>query len=289
MKNLKSKTAILLAAAALSLGFVKKAHGAITLTCYNQYTSGSWLFGTAPAGCNVTPSYSQSTTKYQYSPVIFNHSLSTSTARVAYMSKMYPLVRDVATYYMKRRKPTVSAAELSGWVRGIMATAHQETLWTHFRKPTDGIVRYMRGDNLHGHGMMQVDDRSHQAALLQGKGIDLVYNMMYGMDVYYAAWQKAATVSCASATNYRTRARASWSAYNGGLSRICRFATSPTTGDGRYASRYDNREWLSYVTNPKATTEFNVKCLVEGVRPCALLKISTTTTSQIASSYDQEM
>jgi hypothetical protein len=208
----------------------------------------------------------------QYSPLIFDHSGNVTTVRNKYMTEMYALLRDIGTYYIKRRNPNVSAAELNGFLQGLYATAHQETYWTHYRKPTDGIIRYMRGDSLHGHGMMQVDDRSHLAALQQGKGVDLGYNIVYGLDVYYSAWTKAATQSCVgSATDYIKRARAAWSGYNGGNSRICRFATSPTTGDGRYYQRLTDKEWLKYVSSTSAPTSFDIRCLVEGGRPCTLL------------------
>jgi hypothetical protein len=243
---------------------------AIDLACTNRVT-GSWNFGAAPYACNVSPSISQAWTKIQYSPVLFDHSGSSTTVRNGYMTQMYALLRETGTYYLRRRNPQVSATEVAAFLEGLYALAHQETFWTHYRKPTDGIIRYMRGDFEHGHGMMQVDDRSHVAALMAGKGVDLGYNITYGLDIYYAAWVKTPTQSCVgSATNYVARARAAWSAYNGGPSRICRFYSSPTTGDSSYYTKLQQKLWLRYVTSKSASTPFNIRCLVEGSRPCLL-------------------
>lgn len=279
-QKIKSKGGLLALAAALVTLTSLSSNAAISLTCA-QKTSGTWGFGTSPYACNVSPSMTQAVTKSQYAPVIFNHSKTVSAARADYMSNMYTLLRDVGTYYIQKRKPTVSTAEKNGFLQGLYTLAHQETYWTHYRQPTDGIIRYMRGDSDHGHGMMQIDDRSHVAALKEGKGVDLAYNIVYGLDVYYAAWVKSATASCVgSSTNYTARARASWSAYNGGSGRICRFATSPTSGDKSYATKLSQKAWLSSVRSTTATTPFNVKCLVEGTRPCALSQASAALASR---------
>lgn len=274
MKNLNKKTIGVLSVVAVVFVATSfsKAEALISLTC-TQKVSGSWNFGVSPYACNVSPSMTQSTTTSQFSPAIFDHSKTLSTARIEYMSNMYTLLRDMGTYYIKRRKPTVTTTETNAFLRGLYALAHQETFWTHYRKPVDGIIRYMRGDYDHGHGLMQIDDRSHIDALKEGKGVDLAYNIVYGLDIYYAAWVKAATAYCVgSSTNYISRARAAWSAYNGGPSRICRFYSSPTSGDSSYYTKLTQKLWLNYVQSTTALTPFNVKCLIEGVRPCALVR-----------------
>ncbi len=272
MKNLKTKYVLSAVALVFVVIVTARAEAIISLTCTHK-VSGSWNFGVSPYACNVSPSMTQWTTRYQFSPVIFDHTKTLSTVRIEYMSNMYTLLRDVGTYYIKRRKPTVTTTEKNAFLQGLYALAHQETFWTHYRKPTDGIIRYMRGDYDHGHGVMQIDDRSHVAALNEGKGVDLVYNIVYGLDVYYAAWVKAATAYCVGgATNYTARARAAWSAYNGGPSRICRFYTSPTSGDSGYYTKLTQKLWLNYVQSTTALTPFNVSCLVEGTRPCSLVR-----------------
>jgi hypothetical protein len=98
----------------------------------------------------------------------------------------------------------------------------------------------------------------------------LVYNMMFGLDIYYDGWVRSAKAACvASTTDYKSRARAAWAAYNGGPGAICRWKQS-TAGDQQYLAKYNQRAWLSYVADPQAPVSLDVKCLVEGQRPCAL-------------------
>lgn len=242
---------------------------AVDLTCTSKI-GGSWSFGTAPSACNVSPLMTQDSVKGQYATLLFDDSTSSAASeRKTFLSEMYPLLREVGTAYLVRENPSVTQAELNGFLDGLYALAHQETYWTHYRNGKDQLIRYMRGDNDHGHGLMQVDDRSHQNALQQGRGVDLVYNIVYGLDVYYAAWKRSATASCvSSATNYKTRARASWSAYNGGPSKICRWSQSPTAGDTGYVTKYDQRKWLDYVQDTQAPVAVDVNCLMFNTRPC---------------------
>ncbi len=197
-----------------------------------------------------------------------------SSLRRQYMSELYPVARELGAYYLKRRNANVSPAEIEGFLAGFYALLHQETFWTHYRRGTDSLVRYMRGDSLHGYGIMQVDDRSHAVAINKGKGVDLIENMVYGLDVYYAAWTRSASASCvASTTNYVQRARAAWSAYNGGSGSICRW-TNPNSAhaskDKGYYEKFTGRTWLSYVSNTDKAAKLDVVCLAEGTRPCAL-------------------
>jgi uncharacterized protein YgiM (DUF1202 family) len=253
----------------VSMIFKYQAQAEVNLNCTSKI-GGSWNFGTAPAACNVSPLMTQDSVRSQYGPLFFNESQDASTERRNFLSEMFPLLRDVATAYILRQNPRVSPAELSGFLDGVYALAHQETYWTHYRDGKDQVVRYMRGDSDHGHGMMQVDDRSHVAALREGRGVDLVYNIVYGLDIYYKAWVKSATASCVSSeTNYKSRARASWAAYNGGSSKLCRW-TSNTTGDKQYLAKFDQRAWLNYVTDTQAPVQVDVNCLIYNQRPCAL-------------------
>ena len=243
---------------------------AVDLTCTNAI-GGGWNFGTAPKSCNVSPLASTPLIKNQYGPILFDDAEATATERQKYLTKMYPVLRDVGRYYIYKRNPAVSAVEVNSFVEGLFTLANQESFWSHYRNGTDGVVRYMRGDSFHGHGMMQVDDRSHTAALKQGKGVDLVYNMMYGLDIFYDSWKKSATASCInSPMDYKNRTRAAWSAYNGGPGSICRWKNKNTAGDQQFLAKYNAKSWLSFVADPKAPVAIDIKCLAEGVRPCAL-------------------
>ncbi len=244
---------------------------AADLVCTNAI-GGSWNFGTAPKSCNVSPLANTVQTKNQYDSVLFNDADAVSLGRQKYITSMYPVLRDVGRYYIQKRNPAASVTEVNFFVEGLFTLANQESFWSHYRNGTDGVVRYMRGDNLHGHGMMQVDDRSHAAALKKGKGVDLIYNMMYGLDIFYASWTKSATASCISSPNdFKNRTRAAWSAYNGGPGAICRWKNKNTAGDQQFLAKYDAKSWLPFVADPKAPVTVDIKCLAEGVRPCAPL------------------
>ncbi|RZA05751.1 MAG: hypothetical protein EOP11_12095 [Proteobacteria bacterium] len=251
----------------------KPTPGSNFTACTNKL-GGSWTFGTTPSACNVSPAQSTAFVNAQYNAVIYKEGV--STARKDYMNEMYAMAKEAGTYYIKRRNPKVSQAEINGFLAGFFTLMNQETFWTHYRKGADSITRYMRGDELHGYGLMQVDDRSHSVALNQGKGVDLIENIVYGLDIYYAAWVKTATASCISSpTDYKSRARGAWSAYNGGTANngICRFANpkaSHAQKDKDYLAKFDGKAWMGHITNTNLESALNVSCLAEGVRPCAL-------------------
>lgn len=254
-----------------SPGIPSPGNGNNFTSCLNQL-SGSWNFGTAPSACNVSPAQSTAFVKGQYSPVLFRDGA--ATARTDYMSELYPVARELGTYYIKRRNPNVSGAELNGFLAGFYALLNQESFWTHYRLGTDALVRYMRGDSLHGYGIMQVDDRSHSVAIGQGKGVDLIDNMIYGLDIYYSAWVKSASASCvSSSSNYEERARSAWAAYNGGSGSICRW-TNPNSAwaanDNGYITKFRARAWLGSVASLTKAAALDVNCMAEGARPCAL-------------------
>ncbi len=234
---------------------------------------GDWSFGRAPSICLVDHMQKQSTVRSQYNSILFFDNLNRTVERKRYMTELNAVAKEIASYYLKRRKPSVSSAEINAFTWGLLALMHQETVWSHYREYNDELIRYMRGDSGHGHGLMQVDDRSHQEALLEGRGVDLIHNMIYGLDVFYAAWQNAPSASCVnSPTDYKNRIRSAWSAYNGGPARICRWTS--TTGtfaehDKQFLAKLNNKAWENHVTDQSKKTELNIHCLAEGTRPCA--------------------
>lgn len=242
------------------------------LPCNNK-VAGDWKFGTTGAACNVVPLQTQKFVKSQYAPVLLNEERLQEDARTQYLSNLYPVVRETATYYIKRRKPKASPAEVDGFVAGVFALVSQESTWSHYRLGKDGIARSMRGDKLHGYGLMQVDDRHHPVAIKKGKGTDLIYNILYGLDVFYDNWQKAASAKCVSSnTDYLSRARAAWSAYNAGPRALCRWKNLKSRfaqRDADYLFKHTKRPWNSLVRDSKAPSILDVKCLAEGKRPCA--------------------
>ncbi len=237
----------------------------IDLACHNQ-AGGSWQFATAPQACNVSPLLDSKLAQNEYESVIFDES---KNDRSQYMSAMFSALREVSRSYIRRRNPAVSQQEETGFLEAVFTLAHQESFWSHYRQGSDQIIRYMRGDSLHGHGLMQIDDRSHVDALKQGRGVDLVYNIIYGLDIFYDAWLKSAKSSCIkSSTDYVSRARAAWSAYNGGPGSICRWSKSPSSGDQQFHTKIIQKAWLQLVKDQNAPSQLDIQCLMEGLRPC---------------------
>lgn len=240
--------------------------------CFNR-VGGDWVFGIAPYGCDARTFGSDSRAFTNYTPVIYQQAQSASMERSRYMQELHSLLRDTAIYFIRSRKSSVSQTEVDMFVSATLAIAHQESFWSHYRVATqDNRLKMMRGDFGHGHGLMQLDDRWHYLAANQGKGWELVSNILYSLDEYYAAWQRAPSSSCvSSASNWRSRTRAAYSAYNGGPSQICRWTNPNHTwarNDKGFLQKYDGRAWLAYVGDTSAASTINVKCLAEGGSFC---------------------
>lgn len=244
--------------------------------CQNR-VSGSWQWGIAPYGCDGSVFGADAHLLTNYNAVIFQQARDYSSERARYMQEMYALLREASAHYIKSRKPSVSAAELAAFQRATFAVAYQESYWSHYRKASqDGRYKMMRGDFGHGHGLMQVDDRAHYTAATQGKGWELMQNIYYSLDEYYTAWQRAPSQSCvSSASDWRSRARAAYSAYNGGPARICRWTNPGDTwarNDNGFRDKYDGQAWLSYVADRNMAAKVNVKCLAGGGSNCPVEK-----------------
>ncbi|UTA48394.1 hypothetical protein L1F30_02335 [Simiduia sp. 21SJ11W-1] len=240
--------------------------------CYNK-VGGNWIFGIAPYGCDASAFGSDSHLTTNYPPVIFDTTKNSTTERNRYMQELYGMLLESGEYYMERNKPSASSAEVDAFKHAVLAIAHQESFWSHYRLASqDSRYKMMRGDYGHGHGLMQVDDRWHYLAANQGKGWELVNNIFYSLDEYFTAWQRAPNEWClSSATNWRDRARAAYSAYNGGPSRICRW-TNPddvwARNDVGFVTKYDEQSWLNYVNASQTDSNIDVVCLANGGSYC---------------------
>lgn len=258
--------------------FVVIATGLISTVAYAQNktpdnwkctegVSGEWAFGRAPRACRVNVFQNEADVNQYWKSVIFLDSNTRTTERQRYMSEMNKFVTGMSTAYLKRRKPNVSAAEEAAWTRAVLALVHQESFWSHYRKPTDNKLRMMRGDYGHGHGLMQVDDRWHFVQVNAGGAARIQDNIIYALDLVYKEWERAASASCVGgASNYVSRTRAMYAAYNGGSGKICRW-TNPNDkwarNDKNYYDKFNARSWTKYVDNRK-TYEYNFNCLVQG-------------------------
>jgi hypothetical protein len=238
----------------------------------NNKVGGEWDFGQVPNGCDVKPFQSPVFVAREFKDIIFDDNKDWEAERVRYMQEMYAIIRDAAKSYIKRRKPDVSVDEVRNWTRAILATAHQETYWTHYRRSEVPGLKMIRGDFGHGHGMMQVDDRWHFPAIQEGNGSDIVKNLVYAFDEYFQRWEQAPGESCVDyPENWRQRARTAYSAYNGGASKLCRW-TNPkdrwAKNDKNWIEKYDAKGWLEYVPNLVYKSKIDIECHMNGEANC---------------------
>lgn len=277
---------------ALLLGLAGSAHAAYTATpadwaCTNK-VGGTWTHGRAPSGCDASAFGPDSFVRGNYTGVVFNDAAGSLTVeRQRYMQSMYPVIRDASDRYLRSRKPAVSARELEAFQRGTYALLRQETFWSHYRDAQLSagqpyVLKMMRGDSGHGHGMMQVDDRYHFVQLQEGKGWNMMQNFTYAIDIYYAAWESAPaaclggvitpTGTTAQVDEYwRGRARSAWSAYNGGPGKVCRWQNTADVNvakDNGYRDNYDNRLWLPDVADLNKAAGIDVACLMDNGPSC---------------------
>ncbi len=232
---------------------------------------GEWNYGRAPSGCDANAFGSDEVALATYGKLVFQDPSQRSEERKRYMDDLHSVIRDAAAYYIKKRKPQASVDEISAFQLGILTTAAQETYWSHYRFNSDAL-KMMRGDSGHGHGIMQVDDRHHFPAVQRGLGWNLLGNITYAMDIYFAAWERAPNQACVGAENkWEERIRSAWAAYNGGPAKICRWTNPNDTwarNDQGFYSHLTNQRWRGFVTNFEKAAPINVPCLIENQENC---------------------
>ncbi len=234
---------------------------------------GEWNFGRAPQACDASSFGDDRVLLQDYSELFFVDGEQREVERARYMQDLHSVIRDASIYYLKKRKADVAADELNWFVLGIMATAAQESYWSQYRVTTDQKIKMMRGDFGHGHGMMQVDDRAHFPAIERGVGWNLSLQLAYAMDIFYSGWQKSLSSTCVtSATDYPSRIRAAWAAYNGGPSKLCRWKNPNdpwAKNDKNFYNQLSNRTWVKLVSDQNKISPVNIACLMEKGTSCA--------------------
>ncbi len=233
---------------------------------------GSWTVGRAANICLVSPFQKPAEVKSYWSQVTYDDSKysSSSTAKkrenTRYSNEMNGLMTGIATKYLKKRLPAASDEETTAWADAILAVSYHESIWTHYRKGTDGQMRMLRGDFGHGHGLMQVDDRWHFSYVKGGGAARLQDNIIYGLDLFYSLWTKAGRASCVGgAGNYLARTRATYSMYNGGEGSVCRWKNTSHRwykNDRNFWDHYKIKGWKKHLTNAN-TFDYNFSCLVQ--------------------------
>lgn len=250
------------------------AMGAATPAYYkcNNRLGGEWNYGRAPNVCDANAFGDDNVIFQDYGAVIFKDSAERSSERNRYMQELHAVIRDGAAYYIKKRKPAVSAEELNWWVLAVTTTAAHESYMSQYRVPSDNRLKMMRGDSGHGHGLMQLDDRAHFPAIEKGYGWNLAAHLAYTMDYLYRHWQAAPSKSCVgSATNYQARVRSAWAAYNSG-SNYCRWTSTSGTwahNDKNFYTQLTSKKWQAYVANLSHASKVNIACLIENLGNCS--------------------
>ncbi|MCB9072254.1 MAG: hypothetical protein H6623_01435 [Bdellovibrionaceae bacterium] len=239
----------------------------------NYKEGGEWNYGRAPNVCAASPFGPDSTVYASYPHLIFSDSASRTAERTRFITELSAAIRDASEYYLKKRKPGVSSAELGQWKFAIQLVAAHESRLSHYRKTTDSRLKMMRGDVGHGHGLMQIDDRSHFNPISTGIAWNLITNLTYAMDIFYTQWERAASQSCVGgASNWKNRIRAAWAAYNGGPGSICRWTNSGSAwaqNDKNFLDMYNGQSWKTYVSNSALPSSIDASCLIEQKENCA--------------------
>lgn len=241
--------------------------------CKNR-TSGEWKFGRAPDVCDMDSFIDLDYVNNEFSDFVFHDSVSREEERERYMTEVHALINEVANYYYRKRRAEVSEEELQVFLRSALSIGHQESFWSHYRTPTHGKVQFMRsgGDYGHGHGIFQVDDRWHFPAVTDGTAANLVMNMIYSLEEYFDAWERAPSAGCTEADNFEERGRSAYSAFNGGPSRICRWKNPNdrwARNDKGWWSKYQNKGWESYIQDFDKVSSVDVDCIVQGNEGCS--------------------
>ena len=240
--------------------------------CGHRVEGSAATFGQTHHACDVDPFGDVVFIEQKFSDLVFDDSTGDSAA---YVDTLYPVLRDAASYYINERQANVSAEELQAWQQTVMALAQQQSYWTHYRMGLDSKLKMSRGDNGHGHGLMQVDDREHFSDIQAGKGWNLFQNLSFALDSLYAGWTAYANASCAaSEADFAEQAQYSYAVYSGGAEQGCRFTEADNQWqalDAGFAAAWQSQAWLSHVSDPTANAVVDAGCFIAGEEGCVPL------------------
>lgn len=165
-----------------------------TLDCQHK-EGGRFLFGEAPFSCDAYPFGDVTRIKYIYPEITFDISRNRDEGyRREYVTNIHAIIRDIADDYIRRRKPGVKDVEAEQFVRAILTTAAQESVFGHFRIGNDRRLKIMIGNSI-DLGLMQINQKYH-AAKGSELSFDLINNVMLGIEQYYREWERAKDLSC---------------------------------------------------------------------------------------------
>lgn len=217
-------------------------------SCPNKL-GGDYGVGRAPSACSLDAELTVTlSTKYHH--VTFDDRPSRDAEELRYAEEMYQFIAENAGAYFKRREEEVTEKSITEWVDFVLSVAHQESIWSHFRYGEDGIFRFLRGDNLHGYGMMQIDDRSHKEFIKSKKVYDLQKHLTYSLDMLYTAYQKVNKDPCDIEHTSQDKFRSVYSMYNGGFGAKCRWTKNSRwrQNDINFWEKYSQQKYVEFLT-----------------------------------------
>ncbi len=231
----------------------KSAKKLVLNTCKAKVV-GDYKFGEAGTACTVETYDNKANALSRYQNYIFDERQSESAERKDYVTHLYKLLNDSAQGYYKQRKPKATKEEVATFQRGMLALAHQESFWSHYRiAKKDSDLKVMKGDQNHSFGLVQLHSKWHRKMVIESKAWSLPGNIAYGMDLYYQAWQKAGKEKCVK--TLENRARAAYSIYNAGAKKGCRWKNPKgdkyAHNDKNYYSKFKGQEWNSHLDKGK--------------------------------------
>lgn len=222
----------------------KTSRSATTSSC-TQKLNGKWEFGRAPFGCAMNPALAAAMAN-DYKTLVFDENKSADEEKKRFVREMHSFMTDYSLAYFKRREPTATAEETDNWRLLVLATAHQESYWTQYRFGQDSLFRFFRGDNGHGYGMMQIDDRWHKEFIKSQKVFDLEQHFIYALDMLYDARKSVLKSPCGSNTTGENLNRSIYSIYNGGPRSKCRWQSAGdkwSRNDKGFLEKYKSKAW----------------------------------------------
>ena len=249
-----------------------------TWVCNNKDTPGGW--GALSLGCDADQYGDLKRMKSIYAPLIFDRRPDGIETTDEYITNVTATIKEIAREYYLKRVPDAKPATLAAWIKTAVAVAAHESMLSHYRIGKDNRFKFMTGDHLVSHGIMQVNQLYHANKNFDSS-FDLVGNVVAGLDYYFTQWDAAIKQDCwksslgkapTLALMLENRARSAYSSYNSG-SDFCRF-TNPkakwANNDNLFFESLHNEPWKKHVTDDNRKSPVNVKCLMDGDELCAV-------------------
>ncbi len=248
--------------------------------CLHPDKPGGW--GALDLGCDANQFGDVKRMKALYSPLIFDRNPEGMTATNEYVTNVQATIKEIAREYYLKRVPNAKPATVAAWMKTAVAIGAHESMLSHYRYSKDKHFKFMTGDHLVSHGIMQVNQEFH-ANQGTDSSFDFVGNVVAALDYYFVKWNDSVQQKCYLHSLGKSpsldlmltnRARSAYSSYNSG-SNFCRFTDLKATwarNDKHFFETLRDQPWKKYVTDAKRASPVNVKCLIDGDDLCAMAK-----------------